>query len=151
MLLASLAIILLTSGIATQRFSLSKSAKRRVLLIAAGTALLVIVLNTVRLGPVGMLATLVGIGFGANQVMRELSRGGGFEDLTEEAPPLRPKTGAMDRDEALAVLGLEGMPDDEAITSAYKRMIRQAHPDQGGSDYLAAKVNEARQVLLPKR
>lgn len=54
----------------------------------------------------------------------------------------------MSREEALAVLGLteEATPDD--IRAAHRRIIGQIHPDQGGSDYLAAKANQARDRLL---
>jgi len=46
------------------------------------------------------------------------------------------------------VLGLrEGATRDE-IKAAYQRIISGLHPDHGGSDYLAAQVNEAKSVLL---
>lgn len=57
--------------------------------------------------------------------------------------------GRMTRGEALAVLGLaEGASEDE-IRGAHRRLMRAAHPDGGGSDWLAARINEARDVLLP--
>ena len=57
--------------------------------------------------------------------------------------------GRMTRSEALAVLGLaEGASADE-IRAAHRRLMRAAHPDGGGSDWLAARINEARDVLLP--
>ncbi len=56
--------------------------------------------------------------------------------------------GVMTREEALAVLGLDEGADTEAIKEAHRRMMKQAHPDAGGSDYLAAKVNQAKDVLL---
>lgn len=55
---------------------------------------------------------------------------------------------AMSRAEALAVLGLkEGAKADE-IRAAHRRLMKEFHPDHGGSDYLAAKVNQAKDVLL---
>ena len=57
-------------------------------------------------------------------------------------------TDSMDRHEALAVLGLSATADQESIKAAHKRIIGQIHPDQGGSDYLAAKANQARDILL---
>lgn len=62
----------------------------------------------------------------------------------------RPGQQRMSRDEAYQVLGLESGADDEAIKAAYHRLIATAHPDRGGSTYLAAKINEAREVLLGK-
>lgn len=62
----------------------------------------------------------------------------------------RPGQQRMSRDEAYQVLGLESGADEEAIKAAYHRLIASAHPDRGGSTYLAAKINEAREVLLGK-
>jgi len=57
-------------------------------------------------------------------------------------------SGGMSRAEALAVLGLKDGCTAAEIRDAHKRMMKSAHPDAGGSDYLAAKVNEAKDVLL---
>lgn len=52
------------------------------------------------------------------------------------------------RDEALQILGLSGNPSREDIIAAHRRLINKLHPDRGGSDFLAARVNQARDVLL---
>jgi hypothetical protein len=54
----------------------------------------------------------------------------------------------MSRSEALEVLGLSATASDSEIAQEYRRLIKQLHPDRGGSKYLAARVNEARRVLL---
>ncbi|BCW89009.1 hypothetical protein sos41_21640 [Alphaproteobacteria bacterium SO-S41] len=61
-----------------------------------------------------------------------------------------PSAAAMGREEALEILGLGGDADEDAIREAHKRLMQQVHPDRGGSDYLAAKINLARDVLLKR-
>jgi hypothetical protein len=56
--------------------------------------------------------------------------------------------GGMTREQALAVLGLDDGATRDEIKAAYQRIISSLHPDHGGSDYLAAQVNEAKSVLL---
>lgn len=56
--------------------------------------------------------------------------------------------GPMDRAEALSVLGLGATATDEDIRRAHRELMRKHHPDHGGSDWLAAKLNQAREVLL---
>ena len=63
-------------------------------------------------------------------------------------PPERQRDGAMTRAEALAVLGLAEGASEAEIRAAHRRLMRSAHPDHGGSDWLATRVNEARDVLL---
>ncbi|MHA7872239.1 MAG: J domain-containing protein [Hyphococcus sp.] len=54
----------------------------------------------------------------------------------------------MSADEAAALLGVTKDAPADAIRSAHKKLIAQIHPDKGGTDYLAAKINEARDLLL---
>ena|SRR5215469_4090722 len=57
-------------------------------------------------------------------------------------------SGAMTRDEAYAVLGLAPGASAAQIREAHHRLMKKVHPDQGGSNYLAAKLNRAKDVLL---
>ena len=57
-------------------------------------------------------------------------------------------SGAMSRDEALAVLGLKAGASADDIRAAHRRLMKEFHPDHGGSDYLAAKINQAKDALL---
>lgn len=59
-----------------------------------------------------------------------------------------PAFGDPSRDEALQILGLSGSPTKEEIINAHRRLINRLHPDRGGSDFLAARVNQARDTLL---
>ncbi len=62
------------------------------------------------------------------------------------APPGR----AMTREEAYAILGLEPGADDQAVKRAHRHLMASFHPDRGGSDYLAALINRARDLLLER-
>ena len=57
-------------------------------------------------------------------------------------------TGAMSHEEALAVLGLKEGATNDDIKNAHRRLMKDFHPDRGGSDYLAAKINQAKDILL---
>lgn len=49
---------------------------------------------------------------------------------------------------ALEILGLEQGATREQVTVAHRRLMQKMHPDRGGSDYLAQRINEARDFLL---
>ena len=69
-------------------------------------------------------------------------------DESSQAPPPKRDTPTMSRDEALKVLGLGADAGEDDIRAAHRRLMLQNHPDKGGSDYLASKINEAKDVLL---
>lgn len=66
-------------------------------------------------------------------------------DRKSESPWTR---NSMSDDEARQILGVSENASDQEIEQAYRNEMKRAHPDQGGSDWMAAKVNQARDVLL---
>ena len=63
-----------------------------------------------------------------------------------QTPP--PGRQAMSLDEAREVLGLKPGHTKDDVIQAHRRMMQKVHPDRGGSDYLAAQINKAKDTLL---
>lgn len=79
----------------------------------------------------------------------ERTYGHQWQQTNEAAPP--GQVGSLDREEALSILGLDQDASDDDIIAAHRRLIQKLHPDRGGSDYLASRINQAKDSLLGKR
>lgn len=74
--------------------------------------------------------------------------GSGAANSGPNAGPNAGPNRGMTRDEALGILGLGADPSAEDVRAAHHRLMKKLHPDQGGTNYLASKVNQAKDALL---
>lgn len=80
------------------------------------------------------LNAMRGLGSAGGRMRFPRSMAGGFE-------------AEMSKKEAFQILGLREGSDKDAIRAAHRRLMRLNHPDNGGSTYVATKVNEAKDML----
>lgn len=129
----------------------------RVLALWAGLGLLLFLVATGRLGWLAaligaliaafsrllpLLVQLLPVFLRARRAGAQQENQGGSRDRGTSANP------KMRREEALEILGLRPEASRQQIIDAHRRLMQKIHPDRGGSAYLAAQLNKARDILL---
>lgn len=108
---------------------------------------LVAVLGVARLWPLAFMVLIAAGGVMAIEIWR--ARMVAEEEKPDpNATAIAPK--AMTVEEAAAFLGVAPEATTEEIKAAHRKLISQIHPDKGGTDYLASKINEARDLMLKR-
>lgn len=160
-LLVLLALAGLVYGGVRKWRRLSPREQRGALRVLSWSAPLLFVLPLVLAGRVHWLSAVVLAALAAGRAaFRAFGRPGVDEGTgpasgpSSEPPPgtesSRGRT-AMTEAQACAVLGLAPGASREEVLAAHRRLIQKVHPDAGGSDYLAAEINRARDRLLGRR
>lgn len=72
-----------------------------------------------------------------------------MQEMMEQRRPSA-HSNSISEEEARRILGVSVFADEEEIKLAYRMLMQRNHPDTGGSAELAAKINQARDVLLKK-
>jgi hypothetical protein len=159
LVLGGLTLFLFLAGLRAFEQASVTTVKSLVIWIAAlgGLSLALLLVLTGRegiaLGALAMFGPLIWNRWRAAHYLRSGARPGTGGSNTggnarRTPPPRSPRGGAMTRQEAYEVLGLAAGASEADIRAAHHRLMRTAHPDAGGSDWLAARVNMARDVLL---
>lgn len=126
------------------RFFINANIKQiKALFLAASLATLVIALFYMAL--TGKLAAALGLGAAIIPFVVAYFR---ERRLMKDSPAPDAKSEIKTREDALKVLGLKDGASEDNIKAAYKKLMTKVHPDQDGSEWMAAKLNQARDFLL---
>jgi len=142
--LVSLLALLLVASLAT-RLSV-----RHLRLLALVTLFIILGAGLVVLALAGRYGLAAPLGFIMMWLLRlwRVSRGSDNADKAESAADDKAGTQPMTVAEARDVLGVDAAASREEIETAYRDLIVKNHPDHGGTDWIAAQLNHARDILL---
>lgn len=76
-----------------------------------------------------------------------------YREFADEAlpPPQQQDNLRLGEADARGILGVSAKADRREIVAAHRRLMSIHHPDRGGDEYMAARINQAKDTLLPKR
>ena len=149
-LLVGIGVLLLVYALAAQTAQLTARAVRLALFGALFIIAVAVVVFFAVSGRYGLAAPAGAFALWAMRawlLARQIRAGARAGANAGDTPP-RGSGARMSRAEAFDVLGLEEGASADDVEAAYKNLIVKNHPDQGGTDWLAARLNEARDVLL---
>lgn len=111
---------------------------------------LIAALGAAKLWPLAFMVLIAAGGVMAIEAWKErqVAEDEAAEAASRPAPPARQAD--MTMKEAAAFLGVTEDASADEIKAAHRKLIAQIHPDKGGTDYLAAKINEARDFMLDR-
>jgi hypothetical protein len=154
LLLGALALLLLIGGLRLfERASVTSIKSLLTWIAALGGLVLTLLLILAGRGPIAFLALSLLLPLIRDRWLSRFSggrAGGGSDNANgpDGGTKARSRAGTMSAAEAYAVLGVRAGASEAEIVAAHRRLIQAVHPDRGGSDWLAARLNQARDVLL---
>lgn len=98
----------------------------------------------------GRWGLAVAIGFGAVSALLGRSRRAQRQDQARDDPSrgTNSSSPSLSLAEARDILGVSEEADRDEIESAFRRLIQKMHPDHGGTDWMAARLSDARRILI---
>ncbi|MBT8138612.1 MAG: DnaJ domain-containing protein [Gammaproteobacteria bacterium] len=132
-------------------------AVKATLVIAAGVLLLLASIGRVHWLGAALASVLAGLRFALPLLLRSLPFLHQFQKARAEqqtgdnsgaSAKQRENSGNIDEHEAREILGVTENASRQEIIEAHRRLIQKLHPDRGGNDYLASRINRAKDILL---
>jgi len=148
-LAAIIALLWLCRTLARQYRQRGRATAVKTLLLASAAILLLLALSG-RVHWIGaaLASALAALRFALPLLLRALPLLSSLLRQRAQAAPQEPEQASLTEREALEILGLQRGASREEIIASHRRLIQKLHPDRGGNDYLASRINRAKQQLL---